>query len=169
LRLDRIDVYQLHVPDPLVSFEDSVGTLAKLRDEGKIRLVGLSNVTKDHIERARRIVPICSIQNRYNFADRECDDVVDYCGCERITFIPWYPLGGGRVAGTALRQIAQSHQVTPQQVALFWLLNRSPIMLPIPGTTSLQHLEENVAAASLRLTQEELERLFSIQARAEAG
>jgi aryl-alcohol dehydrogenase-like predicted oxidoreductase len=163
LRLERIDVYQLHIPDPLVSFEDSVGTLAKLKDEGKIRLVGLSNVTKEHIERARRIVPIVSIQNRYSFADREWDYVVDYCERDRIAFIPWFPLGGGRVAGEALRQIAESHQATPRQIALSWLIKRSPFMLPIPGTSSLQHLEENVAAASLHLTQEERERLFGIQ------
>jgi pyridoxine 4-dehydrogenase len=165
LRLDRIDVYQLHIPDPLVSFEDSVGTLAQLRDQGKIRLVALSNVTKEHIERACRIVSIASVQNRYSFADREWDYIVDYCELQRIAFIPWFPLG--KVDCEALHQIAQSHQASPKQVALAWLLKRSPIMLPIPGTSSPQHLEENVAAASLRLTQEEYERLFHVPALAQ--
>jgi len=159
LRLERIDLYQLHIPDPSVSFEDSVGTLAQLKSEGKIRLVGLSNVTQEHIERARRIVPIVSVQNRYSFADREWDYVVDYCRRNGIAFIPWFPLGAGRVAGEVLNQIARAHQASPKQVALAWLLKRSPVMLPIPGTSSIRHLEENVAAASLVLTDEEYEKL----------
>src|SRR5467141_1172255 len=162
LRLDRIDVYQLHTPDPAVSFEASVETLAELRNEGKIRLVALSNVTQEHIERARRIVPIVSVQNRYSFADREWDYVVDYCESNEIAFIPWFPLGAGKVAGEALNRIAQAHHASPTQVALAWLLRRSPIMLPIPGTSSIEHLEQNVAAASLRLAEEEYEKLSGV-------
>ncbi len=162
LRLDRIDVYQLHIPDPVVSFEASVETLAQLRNEGKIRLVALSNVTQEHIERARKIIPIVSVQNRYSYADREWDYVVDYCERNGIAFIPWFPLGAGKVAGEVLNQIANAHRASPTQVALAWLLRRSPIMLPIPGTSSIEHLEENVAAASLRLTDGDYERLSSV-------
>src|SRR2546421_2280843 len=122
LRRDRIDVYQLHAPDPVVSFEASVETLAELRNEGKIRLVALSNVTREHIERARKIVPIVSVQNRYSFADREWDYVVDYCETNGIVFIPWFPLGAGKVAGDMLNRIARAHQATAKQVALAWLL-----------------------------------------------
>jgi pyridoxine 4-dehydrogenase len=159
LRLERIDVYQLHTPDPVVAFEDSVGTLAQLKNEGKIRLIGLSNVTQEHIVRARRIVPVVSVQNRYSFADREWDYVVDYCERNGIAFIPWFPLGSGRVAGQTLEQVARARQATPHQAALAWLFKRSPIMLPIPGTSSVQHLEENIAAASLKLSDEEFQRL----------
>lgn len=162
LRLDRIDVYQLHTPDPVVSFEASVDTLAELKREGKIRMVALSNVTQEHIERARRIVPIVSVQNRYSFADREWDYVVDYCERNGIVFIPWFPLGAGRVAGEVLNQVAKAHQASPTQVALAWLLKRSPVMLPIPGTSSFEHLEQNVAAASLRLNEEEYTRLAGV-------
>lgn len=162
LRVDRIDVYQLHMPDPVISFEASVETLAELREEGKIRLVGLSNVTREHIERARKIVPIVSVQNRYSFADREWDYVVDYCDRHAIAFIPWFPLGAGKVAGDVLSEIANSHHVSPKQVALAWLLRRSVVMLPIPGTSSIEHLEENVGAASLKLSQEEYERLAEV-------
>jgi pyridoxine 4-dehydrogenase len=159
LRLERIDVYQLHTPDPVVPFEDSVGTLADLKNEGKIRLIGLSNVTQEHIERARRVVPIVSVQNRYSFADREWDYVVDYCERNGIAFIPWFPLGAGRVAGQTLDQIAREHQATQHQIALAWLLKRSPVMLPIPGTSSVKHLEENLAAATLQLEDEEFQKL----------
>ncbi len=164
LRLERIDVYQLHIPDPVVSFEASVETLAQMRNEGKIRLVALSNVTQEHIERARRIVPIVSVQNRYSFADREWDYVVDYCERNEIAFIPWFPLGAGKVAGEVLNRIAQAHGASPTQIALAWLLRRSPIMLPIPGTSSIEHLEQNVAAASLRLSEEEYEQLSRVPA-----
>jgi pyridoxine 4-dehydrogenase len=164
LRLDRIEVYQLHTPDPVVSFEASMETLAQLRNEGKIRLIGLSNVTQEHIERARKIVPIVSVQNRYSFADREWDYVVDYCERNGIAFIPWFPLGAGRVAGDLLERIARAHQATPMQVAIAWLLRRSTQMLPIPGTSSVGHLEENVAAASVRLTDEEFKKLFAVPA-----
>jgi pyridoxine 4-dehydrogenase len=162
LRLDRIDVYQLHIPDPAVPFEASVETLAQLQAEGKIRFVALSNVTKEHIERARKIVPIVSVQNRYSFADREWDYVVDYSERNGIVFIPWFPLASGKVASMLLEQIAANHRKTPKQVALAWLLRRSPVMLLIPGTSSIQHLEENVEAASLRLTDEEYQQLTSV-------
>jgi pyridoxine 4-dehydrogenase len=162
LRLSRIEVYQLHIPDPVVSFEASVETLADLRNEGKIRLIGLSNVTQEHIERARKIVPIVSVQNRYSFADREWDYVVDYCERNRIAFIPWFPLGAGKVAGDALNQIAQAHGASRTQVALAWLLRRSPMMLPIPGTSSIEHLEQNLAAPSVALTDEDYEKLSRV-------
>jgi pyridoxine 4-dehydrogenase len=155
LRLDRIDVYQLHVPDPAVPLAASIETLANMQSEGKIRLVALSNVTVEHIERARKIVPIVSVQNRYSFADREWDNVVDYCERNRIAFIPWFPLGAGRVSGKLLERIARARQVKPIQIALAWLLKRSPVMLPIPGTSSTAHLEENLQAASLQLSENE--------------
>ncbi len=164
LRLDRIDVYQLHIPDPVVSLEASVETLAQLRNEGKIRLVALSNVTQEHVERARKIVPIVSVQNRYSFADREWDYVVDYCERNGIAFIPWFPLGAGRVAGEVLNRIAQVHHASPTQVALAWLLRRSPMVLPIPGTSSIAHLEENVAAVSVRLTDDDYQKLSRVPA-----
>ncbi|MDQ1409670.1 MAG: pyridoxine 4-dehydrogenase [Acidobacteriaceae bacterium] len=166
LRLDRIDVYQLHIPDPAVSFDASVETLAQLRNEGKIRLVALSNVTQEHIERARKIVPIVSVQNRYSFADREWDYVVDYCERNGIAFIPWFPLGAGKVAGEVLNRIAQARHASPTQIALAWLLHRSPMMLPIPGTSSIEHLEQNVAAAGLRLSEEEYQKLSRVPAMA---
>ena len=162
LRLERIDVYQLHIPDPAVSFDLSVETLAQLREEGKIRKVALSNVTQEHIERARKIVPIVSVQNRYSFADREWDYVVDYCERNRIVFIPWFPLGAGRIAGETLHQIAEAHHASPTEVALAWLLWRSPMMLPIPGTSSIEHLEQNVGAAALRLSENECEKLSGV-------
>jgi len=166
LRLERIDVYQLHIPDPVVSFDVSLETLAQLRNEGKIRLVALSNVTQEHIERARKIIPIVSVQNRYSFADREWDYVVDYCERNGIAFVPWFPLGAGKVAGEVLNRIAQGRNASPTQIALAWLLHRSPIMLPIPGTSSVEHLEQNVAAASLRLSEEEYEKLSRVPAMA---
>jgi aryl-alcohol dehydrogenase-like predicted oxidoreductase len=141
-----------------------VETLAQLRNEGKIRLVALSNVTQEHIERARKITPIVSVQNRYSFADREWDYVVDYCERNGIAFIPWFPLGAGKVAGQVLDRIAQAHNASPTQVALAWLLRRSPIMLPIPGTSSIEHLEQNVRAASLRLTDEDYQTLSRVPA-----
>ena len=162
LRLERIDVYQLHAPDNVVSFDVSVETLAELKREGTIRMVALSNVTLEHIERARRIVPIVSVQNRYSFADREWDYVVDYCKRNGMVFIPWFPLGAGRIAGEVLNQVAQAHHASPTQVALAWLLRRSSVMLPIPGTSSIEHLEQNVAAASLRLEDEEYEQLAGV-------
>jgi pyridoxine 4-dehydrogenase len=160
LRLDRIDVYQLHIPDPAVSLEASMETLAQLQAEGKIRLIGLSNVAMDYIERARKIVPIISVQNRYSFADREWDYVVDYCANHKIAFIPWSPMSSAKAG--SLEGIAKNHQKTPRQVALAWLLRRSPIMLPIPGTSSLEHLEENVQAVSLELSDQEYRELTSV-------
>jgi pyridoxine 4-dehydrogenase len=162
LRLDRIDVYQLHVPDPVVPLQASIEALCNMQSEGKIRFVALSNVTVEHIERARKIVPIVSVQNRYSFADREWDHVVDYCERNGIAFIPWFPLGAGTVAGRLLERIAKARHVKPIQVALAWLLKRSPMMLPIPGTSSIAHLEENVQASSLQLTEEEFLELTGI-------
>lgn len=162
LCLDRIDVYQLHTPDPAIPFEASLETLANMQSEGKIRLIGLSNVTQEHIERARKIVPIVSVQNRYSFADREWDYVVDYCERNGIAFIPWFPLGAGTVAAKLLDRIAKTRRVKPIQVALAWLLKRSPVMLPIPGASSIPHLVENVHAASLQLTDEEYLELTGI-------
>jgi aryl-alcohol dehydrogenase-like predicted oxidoreductase len=164
LGLDRIDVYQLHTPDPVVPLDASIETLANMQSEGKIRLIGLSNVTVEHIERARKIVPIVSVQNRYSFADREWDYVVDYCEQNGIAFIPWFPLGAGTVAGRLLERIAKARKVKPILVALAWLLKRSPVMLPIPGTSSIAHLRENVQAASLQLAEEEYLELNGIAA-----
>jgi pyridoxine 4-dehydrogenase len=151
LRLERIEVYQLHIPDPAVDYNATMETLAELRQQGKIRHVGLSNVTQEHIERGRKIVPIVSVQNRYGFADREWDYVVNYCEQHSIAFLPWAPLGQNRKAHEVLEKVAKELGATPQQTALAWLLNRSPIMLPIPGTSSSAHLEENIAGAGLQL------------------
>jgi aryl-alcohol dehydrogenase-like predicted oxidoreductase len=154
LRLDRIDLYQLHVPDPAVSFDASMETLARLREQGKIRHVALSNVTLEHLERARKIAPIVSVQNRYSFADREWDYLLNHCERNGIAFIPWAPLGQNRQAHQVLETAAKGLGATSLQVALAWLLRRSSIILPIPGTSSPAHLEENVAAAGLRLPDE---------------
>lgn len=162
LRLERIDVYQLHAPDPATSFDFSVEALAELQREEKIRLIGLSNVTREHIERALKIAPIVSVQNRYSFADREWDYVVDFCEQRGIAFIPWFPLAAGKAAGETLAGIAKSHQATPMQVALAWLLKRCPVMLPIPGTSSVKHLEENIGAATVNLTGREFEELGAV-------
>ena len=158
LKLDRIDLYQLHRPDRRVPFENSVLALAELREEGKIRHVGLSNVGVEEISLALDIVPIVSVQNRYNLNDRSSEAVVEACEREGIAFIPWYPLATGKLArpGGPVDEIAGRHGATPAQVALAWLLARSPMMLPIPGTSSVKHLEENVAAADLRLTHGDL-------------
>jgi len=151
LKLNRIDVYQLHVPDPAVSFDASIETLARLRDQGKIRYVGLSNVTLEHVERARKMVPIVSVQNRYSFADREWDFLLDYCEAHGIVFMPWAPLGQNLQVYSALENAARELGVSPIQVALAWLLRRSPTIAPIPGTSSVAHLQENIAAAGLKL------------------
>ena len=169
LRLNRIEVYQLHTPDPAISFDASVQTLAELQSEGKIHLIGLSNVTREHIERARKIAQIVSVQNRYSVFDREWEHVVDYCEQNRIAFIPWFPLGAGGVGHQVLSRIAQAHRVKPIQVAIAWLLQRSPYMLPIPGTSSVEHIEENVAAAALRLTDEEFRQLDEVNGKTAAG
>jgi aryl-alcohol dehydrogenase-like predicted oxidoreductase len=164
LRLDRIDLYQFHRPDPRVPFEESVGALADMRAEGKIRHVGLSNVSTAQLARAQRIVPIVSVQNLYNLTDRRSEDVLDTCERENIGFIPWYPLATGELArsGGALAAIARAHDATPPQIALAWLLRRSPAMLPIPGTSSVAHLEENMRAARIKLSDEEYEQLGTL-------
>jgi aryl-alcohol dehydrogenase-like predicted oxidoreductase len=163
LRLDRIDVHQLHAVDNAVSFEASVETLAKLREQGKIRHVALSNVTREHIERARKIVPIVSVQNRYSFADRESDFIVDYCEQNNIAFLPWAPLGQARKAHEAIEKTAAQLEATPLQVALAWLLKRSKVIIPIPGTSSVAHLEENIAAASLELPDAAYKELSAVE------
>ncbi len=160
LRLERIDLYQLHTPDPRVPLEDSVGVLADAQRAGKIRHVGLSNVTVAQLEQARRICPIVSVQNRYHLGDRDSEDVLRACERHGIAFLPWFPLGAGALLGAAkLKRVASRRGATPAQVALAWLLARSPVLLPIPGTASLAHLEENVAAACLRLGAHDLAEL----------
>jgi pyridoxine 4-dehydrogenase len=158
LKLDRIDLYQLHAPDSKVPYEDSVGTLKDLRDEGKIRHVGVSNVSVAQLRLAQAIVPVVSVQNRFNLEDRGSDDVLEECESENLGFIPWFPLSRGALAepGSAAAEIAKRHKATPAQIAIAWLLQRSPVMLPIPGTASIDHLEENVAAARIHLSDEEM-------------
>ena len=162
LRLNQIDIYQLHAPDNAVSFEASVEALAKLREEGKIRHIGLSNVTREHIERARKIVPIVSVQNRYSFAGRESDFIVVYCEHHNIAFLPWAPLGQAQEAHDAVKKVAEDLEASPLQVALAWLLKRSRVILPIPGTSSIKHLEENIAAASLELPEAAYDELSEV-------
>ena len=155
LRLEQIPVYQFHRPDPNVPFEESVGTLVELKDEGKIRHIGLSNVSERHLRQAQGLTPIVSIQNRYNLADRKADGVVDLCEQERIVFFPWAPVQD-LDRNRAVRRIADAHGITPIQVAVAWLLARSPAIVPIPGTGSVAHLDENVAAAGVQLTADEV-------------
>jgi pyridoxine 4-dehydrogenase len=174
LRIDRIDVYQLHRPDPHVPYEESVGALKGLQDEGKIRLVGVSNVSVEQLDTARSIVPVASVQNRYNLADRavrpgtlatsigyDSQDVLEACEGQSIAFIPFSPLARGSLAdpGGPVAELAQRYDATGAQIALAWLLARSEVMLPIPGTSSVEHLEENVAAAGVELSDEELAEL----------
>ncbi|MDX6668085.1 MAG: pyridoxine 4-dehydrogenase [Solirubrobacteraceae bacterium] len=161
LRLDAIELYQLHRPDPEVPFADSVGALIELRDEGKIRHIGLSNVTVDQLAEALAMTEIVTVQNRYNLVDRDSEDVLEDCTRRGVGFIPWWPLAVGRLARTGgpLDEIAAAHDATPAQVALAWMLHRSPVMLPIPGTSSVEHLEENLAAAQLDLSEDEVQRL----------
>ena len=157
LRLERIDLYQLHAVDSKVPIEESVGALKQMQDAGKIRHIGLSNVDPEEIARARKVVPIVSVQNRYNIEDRESENVLAYCEKENLGFLPWFPIGGshGLKPENPLNTAAKAHGASVYQVALAWLLERSPVMLPIPGTSSLAHLEENVAAAKLKLTPQE--------------
>ena len=156
LRLERIDVYQLHAPDPKVPIEESVGALRELRDEGKIKHVGLSNVDVEELERAEGVVPIVSVQNEYNLGFRESEDVLDACERKGLAFLPWYPLASGSLAQQRqLDEVAKKYDATPAQVALAWLLQRSPVMVPIPGTSSLEHLEETMGANDLRLSDED--------------
>ncbi len=162
LRLERIDVYQLHIPDQVVSFDASMETLAYAREQGKIRHVALSNVAREYIERARKIVPIVTVQNRYSFADREWDYVVDYCQQNNIGFMPWAPMGQQRFAHEALENAARQLSATPLQVALAWVLKRSRVILPIPGTSSRAHVEQNIAAAGLELPQKLYDELSAL-------
>ena len=157
LRLERIDVYQLHRIDPKVPEEEQFGALREFQQEGKVRHIGLSEVTVEQIERARKHFEVVSVQNRYNLADREWENVLDYCERENIGFIPWFPLQTGKLAkeGGALTKIAKQHDATPAQIALAWLLRRSKVMLPIPGTSRVKHVEQNIAAAGIELTDEE--------------
>ena len=164
MQLDRIPLYQLHSPDPNVPFAESVGALAQLREEGKIAHVGVSNVTVDQLREAQGIVPIVSVQNRYNLSDRHSEDVLEACESDGLGFLPWFPLATGQLTkgGGPLAKVAKAHKATPAQVALAWLLRRSPVMLPIPGTSKVKHLEENVAAAQIRLDDDEFEVLSEL-------
>ena len=161
LRLQRIDVYQFHVPDPKVPYEVSIRALADMRAEGKIRHIGVSNVNREQLEIARSIVPIVTVQNLYNLVDRSSEEMVGICERYNLGFLPWFPLATGDLArpGGKLAQIAARHHATPAQVALAWLLRRSRVMLPIPGTSSVKHLEEDVAAAQIKLSDEEFQEL----------
>jgi pyridoxine 4-dehydrogenase len=161
LRLERIDLYQLHSPDPQVPLEDSVGALKELQDEGKIRHIGVSNVSREELERARTVVDVVTVQNRYNLTERHSESVLETCERDGLGFIPWFPLAIGELArpGGPLDDLARRHDAAPGQIALAWLLARSPVMLPIPGTASVEHLEENVAAQSIELDPIEVDRL----------
>jgi pyridoxine 4-dehydrogenase len=158
LRLEEIPLYQLHYPDPRVPLEDSVGALVELHEQGKIRHIGLSNVTIEQLAIAQRLTPVASVQNRYNLGDRDSDPEVQACEDQDLAFLPWAPIQDLR-ARPAVKQIADRHAVGTRQVALAWLLARSPAMLPIPGTASVAHLEENVAAAAIRLSPDEMQAL----------
>src|SRR5580698_5978616 len=162
LRLERIDVYQLHVPDPAVSFDASMEALARLKGQGKVRHVGLSNVTLEHVKRAEEIVPIVCVQNRYSFSDREWDFVLDYCEAKGMAFLPWGPMAQARKANEAVEKIAAARGVSTAVVSLAWLLRRSPVVLPIPGTSNVAHLEENVGAAAFRLSDAEFAQLGAV-------
>jgi pyridoxine 4-dehydrogenase len=164
LHLDRIDLYQLHRIDPKVPAEDQLGTLKDLQAQGKIKHIGLSEVNVKQIQHTRTIVPIVSVQNRYSIADRGSEDVLEYCEKEKMGFIPWFPLAAGRVSGpdSAIGRIAAQWKSTPSQVALAWLLARSPVMLPIPGTSKVKHLEENVAAVEIKIDADKMKELDSL-------
>jgi aryl-alcohol dehydrogenase-like predicted oxidoreductase len=162
LKLERIDLYQLHTPDPAVSFDASMEVLIRMQEQGKIRHIGLSNVTKEHVQRALKMVPIVSVQNRYSFSDREWDFLLDFCEENGIAFLPWGPLAQNRKANEAVEKIATARNVSPLVISLAWLLRRSPVMLPIPGTSSAAHLEENVGSASFHLTEDEYTELGSV-------
>lgn len=161
LQLDTIDLYQLHRIDSRVPTEEQIGTLIELRDEGKIRHIGVSEVTADQLEEVGQMVDVATVQNRYNLTDRAWDDVVDVCAANSIGFIPWFPIATGRLArpGGVADEIARAHDATPAQIALAWLLRRSPTMLPIPGTSSVEHLRENCAAAIVELSDDDYDRL----------
>ncbi|HVT95694.1 MAG TPA: aldo/keto reductase [Bryobacteraceae bacterium] len=161
LKLERIDLWQLHRIDSKVPVEESLGVIKKLQEQGKIRHVGLSEVSPEEIDRARKVVPIVSVQNRYNIGDRAHEEVVNYCAKHGLAFIPWFPVGAGKLTrpGGKLDTAAKRHHATLSQLSLAWLLHRSPVILPIPGTSSVAHLEENVGAAALRLTAGEWEEI----------
>ncbi|MGN6444031.1 aldo/keto reductase [Amnibacterium sp.] len=161
LKLDTIDLFQLHRIDPKVPLEDQVGELKKLQDEGKIRHIGLSEVSVEQLQEAQKIATIVSVQNLYNLAKRDAEPLLDHAEANGIGFIPWFPLATGGLAkeGGKLDQLARKHQATPSQLALAWLLHRSPVMLPIPGTSSVAHLEDNMKAADIELTPEEVQEL----------
>jgi aryl-alcohol dehydrogenase-like predicted oxidoreductase len=159
LKVARIDLYQLHAPDPDVPLEESLGALAELQAQGKIRHIGISNVSVDELRRASGVVAVASVQNRYNVGDRHYDSVLKECERMSIAFLPWRPLAGGDADETAMARIAKRHQATPNQVAIAWLLARSPVIAPIPGTASVRHLEENVAAANINLSPEDMAEL----------
>jgi len=161
LRLDRIDLYQLHRIDPKVPAEDQLGTLKNLQAQGKIKHIGLSEVNLDQLKHAQTLVKVVSVQNRYSVTDRGSEDVLDYCEQQEIAFIPWYPLAAGRLTGpdSPIARVAKQLNATPSQVALAWLLKRSKVMLPIPGTSKVKHLEENVAAAALKIDDSEFKAL----------
>lgn len=158
LRLERIDLYQLHAPDPAVPIEESIGELGRLREEGKIRHIGVSNVTLEELHRCERVVPIVSVQNRFNIADRRSEDVLAYCSARGTAFLPWAPLGQLR-PDARLSRVAERRGISAAQASIGWLLRRAPVVVPIPGTASMGHLEENVAAASLELDAEDLREL----------
>ena len=165
LRLERIDLYQLHRIDPKVPAEDSLGALKEAQSAGKIRHIGLSEVSPEQIAQARKIVPIVTVQNRYNVNDRKWENTLTYCEKEKLGFMPWAPVGGTRgLREPALEDVAKAHNATVYQIALAWLIHRSPVMLPIPGTASLAHLEENVAAGALKLTPDDLKKLDRMKA-----
>lgn len=161
LKLERIDLYQLHRIDPQVPVEDSLGELKKMQKEGKIRHIGLSEVSVKEIEHAQKTVPIVSVQNKYNIADRTHEGILHFCEKHHLGFIPWFPMEQGKLnrPGSVLERAATSHKATTAQIALAWLLHHSPVMLPIPGTSSVKHLEENMAAAELKLTDAEWQSL----------
>src|ERR1700682_3084462 len=162
LRVDQIDLYQFHRPDPKVPFEESVGALVELKNEGKIRHIGLSNVTTEQVEQARKLTPIASVQNRYSVYERTSEPVLELCSLEEIAFLPWRPVEGGEVPAKVVAEIARRNGATPAQVALAWLLAHSPVMLPIPGTSKVAHLEENLGAVALDLAPAELAQLDKI-------
>ena len=167
LRLDRIDLYQLHRIDPKVPAEDQLGTLKDLQSEGKIKHIGLSEVSVKQIQHAQTIIQVVSVQNRYSMTDRSSEDVLHYCQQQKLAFIPWFPLGAGKLSGkeSPLARLASQWRVTPSQVALAWLLAKSPVLLPIPGTSSIEHLEENIAAAGLRIGQDKVQELARVAGR----
>ena len=165
LRVEQIDVYQFHRPDPKVPYEESIGALVELKAEGKIRHIGLSNVTVNHIEKAQKLTPIVSVQNRYSLLDRESEPVLDFCSLEELAFLPWRPVAGGEVGDAGVvAEIARRNNATPSQVALAWLLAHSPVILPIPGTSKVAHLEENLGAVALELAPADLAALGKVAA-----